>query len=364
MTNRSGGLNFLMTGRPSDRNWMDTKRIRPTWMGNEARNTVDSGIEFTENRHDPLLFQRKRHADDDMLLKTYADRPTSTRNIPWDGPHKRILFESEDPESTLSGSETQEVRPGWPPDDMCADSTRYRGSFDDRDREGLRLCSNGWDETTASLQLIAHLDREALNVAFLVPEDQRRRPGVLLKTLSAHYASPGRLAKYKRQFERMTRPPGDDPAAFAIELETLARKAFVDVDATVRLQLVRDKFITGQEHRALRRHLDSVGPDTPISDIVDRCRVWESHEEKVARPTAEHEPTGPRGVFQVTHQISDENNRMSTEADKTSSEFEMLAQQLRERVQRPASENSETIDIENLLRLLLLMDTEIDKRNS
>ena len=394
----------------------------------DARNTVDSGIEFTENSHDPLPFQpggRKRHADDDTLLRTYADRPTNTRNIPWDGPHRRILFESEDPESTLSGSETQEVRPGWPPDDMCADSTRYRGSFDDRDHEGLRLlspvfqqkvlklqrdleeakaesryfrargidkpviapnrprftstpvpryaggsnwdqyrevfeaivCSNGWDETTASLQLIAHLDGEALNVALLVPEAQRRRPGVLLKTLSVHYASPGRLAKYKRQFEWMT-PPEDDPAAFAMELETLARKAFVDVDATVRLQLVRDRFITGQEHHTLRRHLDSVGPDTPISDIVDRCRVWESHEEKVARPTAEHEPTVPRGVFQVTHQTSDENNGMSTESDKTSSEFEMLAQQLRERVKRPTSE---TIDIENLLRLLLLMDSEIDK---
>ena len=142
------------------------------------------------------------------------------------------------------------------------------------------VCSDGWDEMTAALQLIAHLDGEALNVALLVPEGQRRRPGVLLETLSAHYASPGRLAKYKRQFERMTRPPGDDPAAFAIELETLARKAFVYVDAPVRLQLVRDRFIAGQEHRALRRHLDSVGPDTPISVIVDRCRVWESHEER------------------------------------------------------------------------------------
>ena len=131
MTNRSGGKKFLTTGRPPDRNWMDTKRIRPTWMGMEARNTVDSGIEFTENRHDPLRFQpggRKRNADDDTLLGTYADRPSNTRNIPWDGPHKWILFESEDPESTLSGSETQEVSPGWPPND-------------DRDREGLRLLS-------------------------------------------------------------------------------------------------------------------------------------------------------------------------------------------------------------------------------
>ena len=123
----------------------------------------------------------------------------------------------------------------------------------------------------AALQLIAHLDGEALNVALLVPEGQRRRPGVLLETLSAHYTSPGRLAKHRRQFEQMTRPPGEDPAAFAIALETLARRAFVDVDAAVRLQLVRDKFITGQKQRALRRHLDSAGPDTPISSIVDKC---------------------------------------------------------------------------------------------
>ena len=353
MTNRVGSSsgenrNFL-TDRMTAGQKLDGHETHPPHMdGNETRNTLDSGIEFTENRYGPTPPQpggRKRHADEDTLQIPYADVPDSMRTMPWDGPHKRILFESEDPDSTVSGSETQEARPGWPPDDMCVDSTQYRGSFDDRDREGLRLlspmlqqrvlklqrdledakaesryfrtkrlenpvvtqkrprftstpvpryaggsnwnqyrevfeaivCSNGWDEVTAALQLIAHLDGEAINVALLVPEAQRILPGVLLKTLSSHYASPGRLAKHKRQFERMTRPPGDDPAAFAIELETLARKAFMDVDASVRLQLVRDRFILGQENRTLRRHLDSVGPDTPISDIVDRCRVWEGH---------------------------------------------------------------------------------------
>ena len=33
------------------------------------------------------------------------------------------------------------------------------------------VASNGWDELTAALQLIAHLDGEALNVALLVPDD-------------------------------------------------------------------------------------------------------------------------------------------------------------------------------------------------
>ena len=62
------------------------------------------------------------------------------------------MFESEDPESTLSGSETRETRPGWPPDDMCADSTRYKGSFDDRDCEGLRLLSPLFQKKVLKLQ--------------------------------------------------------------------------------------------------------------------------------------------------------------------------------------------------------------------
>ena len=93
-----------------------------------------------------------------------------------------------------------------------------------------------------------------------------------------------------------------------------------------------------------------------ISDIVDRCRVWESHEERNSRPMARHEPTGSRGVFQVTQQISDEHSGMSTEPDKNSSEFGILAQRLREMV-----ENSETIDIEQLLRRLLPVNTEIEE---
>ena len=64
----------------------------------------------------------------------------------------------------------------------------------------------------------------------------------------------------------------------------------------MRLQLVRDRFIFGQENRALRRHLDSVGPDTPIAEIVDRCRVWESHEEINSGRVDNHEPSRPRSV--------------------------------------------------------------------
>ena len=36
------------------------------------------------------------------------------------------------------------------------------------------VCSNGWDDVTAALQLLSHLDGDALNVALLVPEGGAR----------------------------------------------------------------------------------------------------------------------------------------------------------------------------------------------
>ena len=138
---------------------------------------------------------------------------------------------------------------------------------------------NGWDGGTAALQLVSHLEGDALNVALLVPAYRRVRPGVLLDALRENYSSPGRLADYRRRFERISRRPGEDLSVFAVELETLAFRAFGDLSSSARLQLVRDRFIVGQVGCSLRRHLDGVEPGTPIRDIVNRCRVWESHAE-------------------------------------------------------------------------------------
>ena len=84
--------------------------------------------------------------------------------------------------------------------------------------------SNGWDNDTAALQLFSHLGGDALNVALLVPLSRRLSRTDLVDALSAHYGSPGRLADYRRQFERTTRTAGEDPSIFATALETLAVK--------------------------------------------------------------------------------------------------------------------------------------------
>ena len=72
------------------------------------------------------------------------------------------------------------------------------------------------------------------------------------------------------------------------------------IDTSIQLQMVRDRFIDGQAECALRRHLDSLGPNTPMTDIVDCCRVWESHCEVEIEPRTSAERRPVRAICQVT----------------------------------------------------------------
>ena len=59
---------------------------------------------------------------------------------------------------------------------------------------------------------------------------------------------------------------------------------------TARLRLIQDIFIAGHSNCDLRRHLDSAPPDTPIRDVVDRCRAWESHANPAVRRMSKPAP--------------------------------------------------------------------------
>ena len=129
-----------------------------------------------------------------------------------------------------------------------------------------------------------------MNVALLVPLSRWLSRTGMVGGLTTHYESPGRFADYRRQFERTTRTAGDDPAIFATALETLAVKAFGDMGQTGCLQLIRDQFMACHSNCELRTHLDSVPPETPIRDVVDRCRVWESHSDLAVRRVSKPSP--------------------------------------------------------------------------
>ena len=149
--------------------------------------------------------------------------------------------------------------------------------------------SNGRPDETAALQLFVHLKGEALNVALLLAKEERESWTGLVDGLAAYYQSPGRLAGLRRRFENAFRQPGLDPATFATDLGMLAIQGFSDMKEQARDIMIRDRFIAGQEQRALRRQLDGFAQDTPIGEIVDSCRVWESHSDSNRIPRERYE---------------------------------------------------------------------------
>ena len=144
--------------------------------------------------------------------------------------------------------------------------------------------SNGWSEGMAALKLFAHLDGKALNVALLMLNGEREKWEGLSNGLSEYYNSPGRLAVVRLRFESAIRRPGMDPGTFATELGILAVRGFGDMGKRACDAMIRDKFIAAQRHCGPRRHLDGVASDTPIWEIVDSCRVWESHSDREPSP--------------------------------------------------------------------------------
>ena len=215
--------------------------------------------------------------------------------------------------------------------------------------------SNGWDNDTAALQLFSHLEGDALNVAHLVPLARQLSRSGLVDTLTAHYGSQGRLADYRRQFKRTTRTIGEDPAIFATALETLSVKAFGDMGQTARLRLIRDRFIAGHSNCDLRRHLDSVSPETQIRDVVDQCRVWESHADPAVRQTSKPAPDPTYPAYAVGD--TDSNNEVTRVAAVTGlkSDQNQLADLLRRVIsttERPAPK-PEISDMAKLLQQLV-----------
>ena len=100
------------------------------------------------------------------------------------------------------------------------------------------------------MQLLSHLEDDALNVALLVPESRRATRVGLVGALTEHYGSPGRLADYRHQFERTTRTAGEDQSLGPLETRSSHLATWAKQH--------RDRFIAGHDSCELRRHLDSV----------------------------------------------------------------------------------------------------------
>ena len=186
--------------------------------------------------------------------------------------------------------------------------------------------SNGWSDETAALQLFVHLKGEALDVALLLNKKVRETWTGLVQGLTAYYQSPGRLAGLRRQFAGALRQPGLDPARFATDLGMLALQGFGDMKEQARDIMIRDKFIDGQEQCALRRQLDGFAPGTPIGEIVDSCRIWESHSDPDQNVRNQ---IGSESENQSGDSRSRERNRVAVVVDTREQEEVLLEEMLK-----------------------------------
>ena len=98
------------------------------------------------------------------------------------------------PGQSTSAKGTPPVRPG-PAVFTSMKVPKFTGVTSwDQNRQvfGAIVRSNGWDDATVALQLLSHLEGDALNVALLVLEAQRAMRAGLVRALTEHYGLPGR----------------------------------------------------------------------------------------------------------------------------------------------------------------------------
>ena len=92
------------------------------------------------------------------------------------------------------------------------------------------------------------------------------------------------------------------------------------------------------------RHLDSLGPNTPMTDIVDCCRVWESHHEVEIQPQTSADRRPVRVICQVTE---------VEPAPATSPETETIEDIIRKFLPTPALQPPQAVPIPSDRDLLI-----------
>ena len=107
---------------------------------------------------------------------------------------------------------------------------------------------------------------------------------------------------------------------------------------------------------SIRRYLDCVPPDTPLRDIVDRCRVWESHADPEVRRVSKPMPEPAYPAYVVNESEYETEPVRVVTVNKPNSSVDQM-EELLKRLLTPAVPTSaktpETSPMDKLIQLLL-----------
>ena len=77
-------------------------------------------------------------------------------------------------------------------------------------------------------------------------------------------------------------------------------RGFADINEKARALMIRNTFIAAQRSCELRRHLDGAAEEASIGNIVDSCRIWESHAETVFVGSVRQDPDDSQSMSEAT----------------------------------------------------------------
>ena len=284
-----------------------------SWDGRDGRCEPDSGLGHTQD-------YRTRYTDNDWTFTQRTEQPAGHKRRAGGRPalqwytEKCALFTSDGPDSTTSGSDIPEGYADRPPE--YSEGLISRRPQDDGGTERLYSPSIDLEKAVIQLQKEVNDCRTVLELA------RKQTPAVALRpprrsgftsTPVPRYSGESNWEQYREVFEAIVISNSWDGVTAALQLLSYldgdalnvallvpeSRRAFIDIDTTIQLQMVRDRFIDGQVECALRRNLDSLGPNTPMADIVDCCRVWERHREVESTPRMSADRCPARAICQI-----------------------------------------------------------------
>ena len=114
---------------------------------------------------------------------------------------------------------------------------------------------HGWSKEQRALQLVAYLDKTAMNVAQGLGDKDLYNYDVLIKLLGERFDPASRVSASRSRFHARSRRHHEDADMFADALAELGRVGYPQSPPELRQELIAEQFVRGQSDPKLKKYL-------------------------------------------------------------------------------------------------------------